>query len=65
MVNIPVPIFTASALIFMMSGLLIPISYNHILASSPSPSPPPQSPLPPLAELSATQRSVSTNQLAH
>jgi hypothetical protein len=53
MVNIPVHIFTASALIFMMSGLLIPISYNHILASSPSPSLPPQFFLPPLPELSA------------
>jgi hypothetical protein len=53
MVNIPVPIITASALIIMMSGYLIPISYNHILASSPSPSLPPQFFLPPLPELSA------------
>jgi protocatechuate 3,4-dioxygenase beta subunit len=63
MVKIPFPTLTVTALIFMISGLLIPVSYNHVMRSSTSPqSPPPQFPLPPLPELSATQRSASTNQ---
>ena len=55
--------FTAIVVAFIFSGLFISLSFNQVMGSSPS-SPQfatQQFPLPPLPELSATQKSTSTN----
>jgi protocatechuate 3,4-dioxygenase beta subunit len=65
MKKILVPFLSATIIMFILSGLFTPISYNQVMGSSnTSPSPSPQFPLspPPQRELSATQRSASTNQ---
>src|SRR5918996_1479917 len=59
----PVIKFTAILVAFIFSGLFISLSYNQVMGSSPS-SPQfatQQFPFPPLPELSATQKSASTN----
>jgi protocatechuate 3,4-dioxygenase beta subunit len=62
MVKIPLTTLGTTALI-IISGLLLPISYNYASGSTSLSPPPQQIPPPPLQpELSATQRSASTNQ---
>jgi protocatechuate 3,4-dioxygenase beta subunit len=58
-----VPFLCTIITIFMLSGLFTPISYDYAMGSNTSPTPQPQFPFPPpQPELSATQRSASTNQ---
>jgi protocatechuate 3,4-dioxygenase beta subunit len=53
---------TNTPLVFILSGLLVFVAYNHALGSTSLPSSPPEFPPIPQPEPSATQRSVSTNQ---
>ena len=55
-----VPKFTATVIAFVFSGLFTPISFNQAVGSSTFPTLPQQFPLPP-PELSATQKTASTN----
>ena len=55
-----VPKFTATVIAFVFSGLFTPISFNQTVGSSTFPTLPQQFPLPP-PELSATQKTASTN----
>jgi protocatechuate 3,4-dioxygenase beta subunit len=52
--------FNAIVVVFIFSGLSISLSYNQIMGSSQQ-FPTQQFPFPPLPELSATQKSASTN----
>ena len=52
--------FNAIVVIFIFSGLSISLSYNQVMGSSQQ-FPTQQFPFPPLPELSATQKSASTN----
>jgi protocatechuate 3,4-dioxygenase beta subunit len=62
MVKNSVSTLTNTALVFMISGLLISIFYDHALGSTSLPPSPPQFPPITQPELSATQRNASTNQ---
>ena len=53
--------FTAIVVAFIFSGLFIPLSYSQVMASSSPQFATQQFPFPPLPELSATQKSASTN----
>jgi protocatechuate 3,4-dioxygenase beta subunit len=52
--------FNAIVVVFIFSGLSISLSYNQVMGSSQQ-FPTQQFPFPPLPELSATQKSASTN----
>jgi protocatechuate 3,4-dioxygenase beta subunit len=65
MIKVPASILRAVIAAFLISGSLTLLSQNDVMGSSNTPPlPPPQFPMPPPSqpELSATQRSASTNQ---